>query len=83
MSYEIVLSPEFISRIGKLPKNLQRGILNKIEILKEHVEYGKPLHAGLKGLWELKLGKLRIFYVIDHNRKSVTIVTVDFRGKLF
>lgn len=83
MSYDIILSPEFIRRIEKLQRNLQRGTLSKIKILKEHPEYGKALRGGLKGLWELKLGKLRIFYKINHEEKSITVVTVDFRGRLF
>lgn len=83
MSYDIVLSPEFIDRIRKFQKNIQKGILSKIEILAEHPLYGRPLHGGLKGLWELKLSKIRIFYTINHEKKSIRIVTADFGGKLF
>ncbi len=83
MSYEIILSPEFISRIEKLQKNLQKGILRKATILKTSPEYGKMLHGPLKGMWELKISKLRIFYTIDHNKRTVRLASVDFRGKLF
>ena len=83
MAYGIILSPEFINRIEKLQKNLQKGILRKITILKTSPEYGKALHGPLKGIWELKLGKLRIFYTIDHDKRIVRLVSVDFRGKLF
>ncbi len=48
--------------------------------------YGKSikrLKGKLEGLYRFKIGKLRIFYVINIKEKIVVITNIDTRGDIY
>jgi len=42
-------------------------------------EYGKPLSAGLKGFWKLKVGEFRVVYQIIEARVEVYVISIGYR----
>lgn len=43
----------------------------------------KRLTGELEGLYRFRIGKLRIFYIIDVENKTVTITNIDSRGDAY
>lgn len=59
MEYTIFASKRFIKEFDKLPKDVQRRIKEKLEILKKSPFVGLPLHGSLKG-------KKEFIYLVWH-----------------
>jgi mRNA interferase RelE/StbE len=62
-----------------LPKNIQEGFFEKIEILRQEPLYGKPLWEDLKFLCSLRLGRYRIVYYYVSEDGVVWIIAVGIR----
>jgi len=65
--------------LPKLPKNVQEGFFEKIEVLAENPLYGKPLHGELKILRSLPLGRYRIIYYYLRDDDIVWIIATGIR----
>ena len=44
---------------------------------------GKPLRAGLKGLWSLRVGKYRVVYKVVREEGIVQLITIGHRKKVY
>lgn len=62
-------------------KMIAISIKEKLEIDPE--KFGKPLSYSFKGQRRLRIGKYRIIYKIDKEKKIVTITTVDHRKDVY
>lgn len=46
--------------------------------------YNATMLVGpLKGLWKVRVGKYRLFFEIDENKKAVTFHDVELRKKIY
>lgn len=85
MSYEIIYYEKAINDIKKIPKDLLSSIRKAVEDrLSERPYDFKPL-SGKKyqGLFRLRVGDYRIVYVIDEKIKTVKVLAIDTRGKVY
>ena len=86
-NYQIFETDEFLKRINKITNRDQifigRKLLQHIyPQLKEEPHYGnniKKLIDYKPETWRYRIGKYRLFYVIDENEKTVYILSIDLR----
>lgn len=80
--YEIFLSKEVVRFLVNLDRENEEVIRNKIKRLGESPEFfGKHL----KGInfWSLRIGKYRVLYEIDKEKKRVFIMTIGHRKDVY
>lgn len=88
--YEIVWSDEALHDFEQLHVRHQRVIRVNVEVL--HVEptapptlHRKPLAEPLDELggaaWELRVGDFRLFYAVDEDTRTVTVLRVILKGR--
>ncbi len=80
--YRIQTTDEFEKRFEKLTKRnkaLMELFAKAILKLKENPYVGKPLSYDLKGFWSLRVGKYRVIYEIDEERKLVILRLIEHR----
>jgi mRNA interferase RelE/StbE len=85
MSYEIIYDEKVLVDIKKIPKNLLTSIRNAIESrLSERPYDFRPL-SGKKyqGLFRLRISDYRVVYSIDENLKTVKVLAIGIRGKIY
>jgi len=86
-SYKIFETDEFQKRVEKISKRDKIFIEKKlIQVvypqLKEEPHFGnniKKLVNYTPETWRYRIGKYRLFYVIDENGKIVYIISIDLR----
>ena len=71
MPYKIFPSKEFSKDFNKLDKEFQLRIKKKVEEVAEDPVRYKHMHYDLKGSCRLWIGKLRIVYSYDINKKEL------------
>ena len=86
-NYEIFETDEFLKKINKLA-NQEKSFIEKKLLqyiypqLKEEPHYGnniKKLVGYKPEIWRYRIGKFRLFYVIDENEKIIYILSIDLR----
>jgi len=65
--------------LPRLPRDIQEGFFEKIQILAQASFHGKPLHDELKMLRSLPLGRYRIIYYYLRNDDVVWIIATGIR----
>ncbi|GHU14172.1 hypothetical protein FACS189449_10490 [Alphaproteobacteria bacterium] len=85
MSYEIIYEEKILDDIKKIPKHLLSSIRNAIESrLKERPYDFKPLSGKMyQGLFRLRVGDYRIVYEIEEKLKTVKVLAIGTRGKIY
>lgn len=78
MSYKILPTKEFSKDFKKVDKQLQKRIKSKIEDLAEEPTRHKHLHYDLKGSCRLWVGKLRIIFSYNSDKKELYLEKVVF-----
>ena len=85
--YKIFETEEFQKRFKKIPERDKSFIEKKLiqyiyPQLKEEPHYGnniKKLVDYSPETWRYRIGKYRIFYVIDEKEKVVYVISIDLR----
>ncbi len=86
-NYNIFETNEFLKNLDKLANQEKSFIKKKLlqyiyPILREEPHYGnniKKLVGYKPETWRYRIGKFRLFYVIDETEKMIYILSVDFR----
>jgi len=81
MSYKILPTKEFYIDFKKLDNELQKRIKKKIEEVAENPARHKKLHYDLGGSCRLWIGKLRIIFSYDVNKKELYLEKIVFKHK--
>jgi len=81
MSYKILPTREFEKEFYKLDKNFQSRIIKKINEVAENPERYKHLHYSLKGFCRIWIGKLRILFSYDVEKKILYLEKIIFGHK--
>ncbi|MBX2976092.1 MAG: type II toxin-antitoxin system RelE/ParE family toxin [Ignavibacteriaceae bacterium] len=85
--YKIFETDEFQKRIGKISKNdksfIEKKLLSYIyPQLKEEPHFGnniKKLVNYKPEIWRYRIGKYRLFYLIDDEETVIYIISIDLR----
>ncbi len=80
MTYQVRVPDKVKKEVAKLPKNIQRQVVNALKKLADKPRLGVPLKWNLKGYWSYHIGRAyRIVYRIDDTQKVVWINRVRHR----
>ena len=75
-----------IRQIKRLPINERKKITRKIGLLKKVPPTGsldiKKYHKT-KNCWRLRIGRIRVIYQVNTNKKFILIKKVGFRGNIY
>ena len=86
-NYRIFSTDEFAKRLSKVTPREKKLIQKKLKNyiypqLKEEPQYGnniKKLVDYKPETWRYRLGKFRIFYIIDEDEKVIQLLSIDYR----
>lgn len=86
-NYRIFETDEFLKKIGKIINRdksfIEKKLLQHIyPQLKEEPHYGnniKKLVDFRPEIWRYRIGKYRLFYVIEENEKTIYVLSIDLR----
>jgi mRNA interferase RelE/StbE len=91
IEYRIFETDEFIKKLNKLNPQDRTFIQKKLHIyvypqIKNSPWFGNNIKK-LKGYepetWRYRIGKFRIFYIIDDEERTIYILTIDFRKNAY
>ena len=78
MIYKILPTKEFERDFNKLDKFFQNRITKKIDEVAENTERYKHLRYDLIGSCRLRIGKLRVTYSYDVDKKELYLENIIF-----
>ena len=81
MNYKILPTREFEKEFYKLDKSFQSRIIKKVNEVAENPERYKHLHYSLKGFCRIWIGKLRILFSYDVEKKILYLEKIIFGHK--
>ncbi len=85
--FEVIWTNKAKKYYEKLSRDFQERFEKMLDILEvTPFYYGKcikKLTGALEGIYRFRIGKLRIFYLIDVKNKNVTIINIDTRGDIY
>ncbi len=81
MAYEIKPTKEFEKDFRKIDSFMQKRIKKKIQEVAENPERHKHMHYDLKDSCRIWIGKLRIIFSYDKNKKEPYLEKVVFGHK--
>ena len=81
MKYEVQFKPTAIKDLKKIPQNLVRNILEKIEILQTDLQGDVKKLTNFTPEYRLRVGKYRVLFEI--NQEKIVIYRVLHRSKSY
>lgn len=83
-NYEVLIHRRVAKFLGKLPRNIVKQVLSVLNEFKEDPFKGDvKAIRGYVNLFRRRVGKIRIIYYVDFEKRKVVVVKVDFRGKAY
>jgi mRNA interferase RelE/StbE len=79
----LVFSQEVVKAMRRLPKPVQRAVVEALVSLADQPRAGEPLTAELVGVWSLRRGDYRILYRIDVRSRKVGVARVGPRRDVY
>jgi mRNA interferase RelE/StbE len=85
--YRIFLTSEFMKQLDKVESRIRKQLDKKIKEyispqLKQEPHFGnnvKKLRDYMPARWRYRIGKFRLFYIIDEKEKVVAMISIDDR----
>ena len=82
MSYEIMLHPQVVKFLAKLPKDISDRIKSKLrEIKNEPFKFLE--HYEGDDVYKLRIGEYRALIDVDFKNKILYVQVVDHRGRIY
>ncbi|MHB1868241.1 MAG: type II toxin-antitoxin system RelE family toxin [Nitrososphaerales archaeon] len=82
MIFTILLHPRVASQLEKMDADLRNRLKSALKELRESPESsGERLHPS--DYWKMRIGDYRAVYQIEASSKSVIIILVDRRSKVY
>lgn len=81
--YEVRLSKRFKKQLRKLDRQIQRKVLEEVELLKTNPEFGEKLKGVLSDIWRLRVHDYRVAYKIHSSGETVEVFFVDHRKRAY
>ena len=84
MSFAISYDKQPQHFLKKAEKQIAERIIDKIDILKNGpVPHDAKAIVGYHGVFRIRVGNHRVLYRINYNDKTIVIVKIDKRGKIY
>jgi len=81
--YQINWKKSAVKSARKLPEQIKKNILEKIEELFVKPQKGELLKGDLENLRRIRVGDYRIIYWVDKEKKEILIVKIGRRGDIY
>ncbi|MDP3733649.1 MAG: type II toxin-antitoxin system RelE/ParE family toxin [Nanoarchaeota archaeon] len=78
MSYKILPTKEFSKDFKRLDSQMQKRVKNKVEETAEEPTRYKHLHYDLKNSCRLRIGKLRVIFSYNEEKKEIYLEKIIF-----
>ena len=78
MNYKVLPTKEFAKDFKKLDLTIKRRIKKKVEEISENPQRHKHLHYDLKDSCRIWIGKLRIIFSYNINKKELYLEKIVF-----
>ncbi len=82
--FSVIISDRVAKSIKHLPKDRQKQIINKIELIPIHpqlLDIKKMI--GREDTYRLRVGDYRILFIIDFEKKLIKIDDINTRGRIY
>jgi len=83
LSYTTIFLREFLKQFGRMPKNVKLRVRLRIIELSSNPYLGLRLVGDLTGFWKDRIGRYRIVYKIDEEKKTIIFYDVDLRNRVY
>ena len=83
MSYAVDFLREFVKQFRRLPRDVRLRVRRRVTELSENPYLGLKLVGALAGYWKDRVGKYRIIYKVDEDRKLIILYDVDLRKRIY
>ncbi len=85
MSYAVDYEPEAVDDLKRLPSNIRKRIVAKINWLAENFDQVQPLSltANLAGFFKLRVGDYRVIYECDRTIRVITVDRIGHRREIY
>ena len=85
MKYSVDFSPEAVTSLSRLDKQMAQRILNRIKWLSLHISdiNHKALSGHLRGAFKLRVGDYRVVYEIKYKTAVLTIRFIGHRSEIY
>jgi len=83
LKYRVLLSKQTEKFYDKLQKNVKVRVREALIGLENQPYVGKRLHGELKENYSLRVGKIRIVYIVSEKEKTVYIIAIGLRKTIY
>lgn len=83
VKYKLLLTGKFASKLKQSPIRYHPAFKEAIQEIREVPEDGKPLIRELTEKYSWRLGVYRIIYRINKKDRTITLLNVDHRGRIY
>ena len=82
-SYQIKWKKSAVKSAKNFSKDVRESIVKTVEKLSENPFSGKLLSGELKGLRRIRIGNLRVIYLLNKKELIILIVKIGNRGDIY
>jgi len=83
LKYRVLLSRQAEKFYARLQKNVKTRVREALIGLENQPYAGKRLHGELKENYSLRVGKIRIVYMVSEKEKTVYIIAIGLRKTIY
>ena len=81
--FQINIPDRIFDKLKKFPKDRQKQILNKIELISKTPEYLDIIKMkGREDTYRLRIGNYRVIFVVDSVNKTINVDKIGTRGEM-
>lgn len=81
--YRLIIAPSAKKQLKKLKKIYQEAINSAVLEIKEDPQLSKPLSRELTGRFTFHISVYRIIFKVNQKDKTINILKIDHRGKVY
>ncbi len=83
MTYQLDMDEEIHFLLRHLPPSRKKKLKESLKAIASNPQIGKPLQEDLRGFVSYRVGRIRIIYAVDRERKRVQIVAIGPRRNIY
>ena len=81
--FKVELSKRFQKQFRKLPREIQKKVMEEIELLKSNPKFGEKLKGVLSDIHKLRVHDYRVAYKIHTSNETIEVFYVDHRKRIY
>jgi len=81
--FKVELSKRFKKQLRKLPRQIQKKVMEEIELLKSNPEFGEKLKGVLSDIRRIRVHNYRVAYKVHSSNETIEVFFVDHRKRVY